>query len=317
MNHSQESTRSETGARDAGESLRATPSGSPARAALLEALAVTERSLPLAGVSTAVLEGGEGAPILLLHGPAANATHWRGVIERLVTHHRVIVPDLPAHGESQAPSARLEAGFMLRWLDELIERTCSSPPAVVGHVAGGAIGARFAIAHSDRLARLVLVDSFGLSEFRPAPGMESAVTEFLTRPTERSHRDLWQYCARDLSSLRNRMGNLWESFEAYNLERARNASQQGALPGLMEAFAGAIPPDELARIAVPTVLIWGRHDLATPLSVAEAASARYGWPLHVIEDANDDPVVEQPEVFGDALQWALRDWTASFDGHAV
>ena len=59
----------------------------------------------------------------------------------------------------------------------------------------------------------------------------------------------------------------------------------------------AIPPAELARIAVPTTLIWGRHDLATPLSVAEAASARYGWPLHVIEDAADDPPIEQPEAF--------------------
>ena len=45
---------------------------------------------------------------------------------------------------------------------------------------------------------------------------------------------------------------------------------------------------------MPTTLIWGRHDLATPLRVAEAASARYGWPLHVIEDAADDPPVERP-----------------------
>ena len=49
------------------------------------------------------------------------------------------------------------------------------------------------------------------------------------------------------------------------------------------------------RIAVPTTLVWGRHDLQTPLSVAEAASARYGWPLYVIEGARDDPFFEQPE----------------------
>ena len=57
----------------------------------------------------------------------------------------------------------------------------------------------------------------------------------------------------------------------------------------------AIPPAELARIAVPTTLIWGRHDRATRLQIAEAASARYGWPLHVIENAGDDPPLEQPE----------------------
>ena len=58
-------------------------------------------------------------------------------------------------------------------------------------------------------------------------------------------------------------------------------------------------------IAVPTTLIWGRHDLATRLSIAEAASARYGWPLHVIENAADDPPIEQPEAFVRALRAAL------------
>ena len=46
---------------------------------------------------------------------------------------------------------------------------------------------------------------------------------------------------------------------------------------------------------MPVALVWGRADLATPLAVAQAASARHGWPLHVIEDCADDPPVEQPE----------------------
>ena len=102
------------------------------------------------------------------------------------------------------------------------------------------------------------------------------------------------------------MGERWEPFEAYNLERARAPSVQAALAALMEQLGvPAIPPADLARIAVPTTLIWGRHDRATPLSVAEAASARYGWPLHVIENANDDPPVEQPEALLRALRAAL------------
>ena len=62
------------------------------------------------------------------------------------------------------------------------------------------------------------------------------------------------------------------------------------------------PSDVLAGISVPTTLIWGRHDLATPLRVAEAASRAFGWPLHVVEDAADDPALEQPEAFVDVLQ---------------
>jgi pimeloyl-ACP methyl ester carboxylesterase len=63
-----------------------------------------------------------------------------------------------------------------------------------------------------------------------------------------------------------------------------------------------IPPADLARIAVPTILIWGRDDGQVRLRIAEAASARYGWPLRVIDDARDDPAIEQPEAFLAALR---------------
>ena len=98
------------------------------------------------------------------------------------------------------------------------------------------------------------------------------------------------------------MGDRWRAFAAYNLDRARTPSVLAALGGLMEHFGlPAIPEAELERIAVPTALIWGRQDMATPLEVAEAASARHGWPLHVIEDCADDPPVERPEAFVEAL----------------
>jgi pimeloyl-ACP methyl ester carboxylesterase len=51
-----------------------------------------------------------------------------------------------------------------------------------------------------------------------------------------------------------------------------------------------LPAAYLGQITAPTSLIWGRHDLQTPLRVAEAAGARYGWPLHVIDGARDDPL---------------------------
>ena len=63
-----------------------------------------------------------------------------------------------------------------------------------------------------------------------------------------------------------------------------------------------IPWAALMWIAVPTTLIWGRHDLQTRLRVAEAASGRYGWPLYVIEGARDGPFFEQPEAAVRALR---------------
>ncbi|MER8552034.1 hypothetical protein NKH37_07630 [Mesorhizobium sp. M1217] len=80
------------------------------------------------------------------------------------------------------------------------------------------------------------------------------------------------------------MGENWERLRAYNLDRAQAPALKPTQQGLMEQFGfPAIPSEELARIRIPTFLIWGRHDLATPLPVAEAASVRYGWPLHIID----------------------------------
>jgi pimeloyl-ACP methyl ester carboxylesterase len=55
---------------------------------------------------------------------------------------------------------------------------------------------------------------------------------------------------------------------------------------------------------VPTTLIWGRQDRVMRLRIAEKASARYGWPLEVIEDAGHLSL-EQPEAFRAALRAAL------------
>jgi pimeloyl-ACP methyl ester carboxylesterase len=266
------------------------------RRVLLDALPVAERRLRLADISTAILEGGDGPPMVLLHGPSGFAAHWMRLIPDLVKSHRVVVPDLPGHGASEIEGGELDAERVLRWLSELIEQTCSARPILVGQLVGGAIAARFAVNHSDRLARLVLIDTFGLTPLEPTPAFASALEAFLGEPTEDHHDRLWQHCAHDLPALQRTMGAFWQPFAAYNLERAREAKQQVAFKALMQAFGfPQIPGAYLARITVPTTLIWGRHDLATPLAVAESASARYGWPLHVIEGANDDPSIEQPE----------------------
>ncbi len=113
-------------------------------------------------------------------------------------------------------------------------------------------------------------------------------------------------CAFDLDQARRRLGQRWEPYAAYAVELAGTPGVQAAMGALIEQFgAAAIPPADLDRIQTPTTVIWGRHDLATPLTIAEAAAARHGWPLHVIEGAGDDPPLDQPEAFLDALHAAI------------
>lgn len=277
-----------------------------ARDRLLALLPVSEQRLDLAGVSTAVLQGGAGTPIVLLHGPAEHATKWIRVIPDLVTTNQVVAPDMPGHGASVVSGDGLSEDAVLTWLGKLIERTCPTPPVLVGQLLGGAVAARFASRHGGQLNRLVLVDTFGLAPFQPAPKFGAALADFVAAPSAESHDRLWRHCAYDFDRMRKGMGGIWDQVKAYNLDRA-GARDLGAIQHtLMEQFGmPPIPHAELEGITIPTTLIWRRHDLATPLAVAQNASARLGWPLYIVESAGDDPPMEQPSEFLRILRVAL------------
>lgn len=278
-----------------------------AREKLLNDVPVTERSLTLAGIETALLEGGQGPPLLLLHGPGEFAGKWMRVIPQLVESNTVLAPDLPAHGASGVPDdGILDEGRVLAWLGELIERTCPEPPVLLGHVLGGAIAARFASLSPQRLARLVLVDTLGLARFRPAPKFALTLIGFQARPSERSYDRFMRQCSRDLDGLREEMGDRWQPFVDYNLAGATgpNAKVVGRL--LRQLGLPPLPPERLERISAPTSLIWGRQDRANRLRIAERASERYGWPLFVVEDCADDPARDRPREFLAALRSALQ-----------
>lgn len=282
--------------------------GIDAREQLLAALPVSERRLDLAGVSTAVLEGGErtNPPLVLLHGPGAYGASWSPVIPGLTATHRVIAPDLPGQGASEVSDGPLDVNMVLNWLGELIEHTCPAPPVVVGQLIGGAIAARFVAESPARVDGLVLVVPLGLAPFAPSPDFGAAMTGFFAGPSAETHDALWSHCVYDLDDTRERIGATWEPLKAYNLDRARTPSVSAGMQSLLDVFGmPAIPPDVLARVSVPTTLLWGRHDAVVPLAVAEAASERYGWPLHVIEQAGNEPAIEAPDAFMRALHAAL------------
>jgi pimeloyl-ACP methyl ester carboxylesterase len=281
--------------------------GDDARRRVLAGAPVAERRLDLAGVSTAVLEAGDGPPVVLLHGQGGWSGMWLPVIPDLMKTHRVIAADLPGLGASEVPDGPADAARVLAWLDALIQCTCQAPPALVGASLGASIAARFAIAHPDRLSRLVLAAAGSLGRFRPAPGVVLALIRFIARPSERTQQGFLRQVAVDPARVRALMGERWEASQAYSLERARTPSVRAANRRMLrELGTRTIPPEDLARIAIPTALVWGRHDRVMRLRIAQEASARYRWPLHVIEDAGHF-AVEQPEAFRGALRAALGD----------
>lgn len=287
--------------------------GAEARQRLLAEIPLTERHRDLAGVPTAVLEGGSGPPMVLLHGIGQSALGWIRVVPELASSWTLIVPDLPGQGASEVPGdVTLAAGRVVEWLAELVATTCAVAPALVGHNVGGAVAARFAAAHDDRVAALVLVDAFGLGPFRPAPRFALSVAAFQVHATERTRDRMLGRCMVDFDGVRDDFGERWDGIADYALDRARTPAVKAAGRTLMKEFAlPVIPPTDLAAIAAPTTLIWGRQDPEARLRFGEEAAARHGWPLHVIEDCGADPHFEQPDALVAALHTALRRPTRS------
>lgn len=246
--------------------------GDRARERLLGGLPVTERRLRLAGVSTAVLEGGEGPPVVFVQ--VEFALVWLRVIPDLVKTHHVIAPDLPGLGESELPDGKYDIDTALGWLRALIDQTCDAPPVLVGKGPAGALAARFAVHHGDRLAGLVLVDAHGLERFRPRPRMALSYLGVLARPTQqRVERSLGTYCFTDLDRVRADLGERWDWFSAYTVDYFRSERVKKAMRALLPRLGKAIPPEDLARISVPTTLDRRRHTAATTRSYASGRRA--------------------------------------------
>ena len=270
------------------------------RERLLAGLPVRQRRVDVAGVATALLEGGGGPPLVLLHGGIeCGGVYWAPVIARLAAHHRVIVPDVPGLGES-APFDRLDDERFARWLHELIDLTCVARPTLVAHSLFGTLAARFA-AHGDALARLIVYAAPGIGRYRMPLGLRIVAARFALRPNARNGARFERYALLDRERTRRRDAAWFDSFSAYTRSRATVPHVKRTMRALLEIGTVRVPDAELRRIAIPATLLWGRYDRMTPPALARAASTRLGWPLHVVDEAAHVPHLEQPDSFVNRL----------------
>ncbi len=104
------------------------------------------RFVTAGGLRWHVQVAGAGPDLLLLHGTAAATHSWRDVLPLLARDFRVIAPDLPGHGFTQAPPpARLSLPGMAGAVGDLLRALDAAPRIVVGHSAGAAIALRLAL----------------------------------------------------------------------------------------------------------------------------------------------------------------------------
>lgn len=268
---------------------------------MLAGLPVTARHLQVGGTSTALLEGGEGPPLVLLHGGIeCGGAIWAPVIPALAQEYRLVVPDAPGLGESE-PVAKLDPAAFANWLEELIALTCREMPVLVAHSLVATYTARFAAKGGDGLRRLVVYAAPGIGPYRVPFGLRVVAVRFAIRPTARNSERFESFALLDRETTRERDPEWFDAFSAYGLERARVAHVKRTMNQLVKAGTRRIPDDDLARIKAPVGVIWGRGDRMTPLATATDTVDRLGWPLRVVEDAAHVPHMEQPERFRAAL----------------
>lgn len=289
-----------------GAERRERPMDQAARDRLLLGVPVKARRLDVDGVATSVLEGGEGPPLVLLHGGiVSGAVYWAPVISGFAESHRVVVPDVPGLGESD-PVPRLDNAAFARWFAALLRLTCPDKPALIVHSTTGTLAARFAAQQGDLLRQLVIYGVPGVGPYEMPRGLLFTAIRFALRPSEVNLERFDRWALLEPDQTRQQDPEWYEAFSAYRRSRAAVPHVKRTMRQLIGLGTKQVPDTELRRIGVPTALVWGRHDRMAPLNLAEGAKARMGWPLHVIEHAGHVPHLERSDAFLDAVAAVTR-----------
>jgi pimeloyl-ACP methyl ester carboxylesterase len=124
--------------------------------------------------------GGEGTPLVLLHGLSSNSRIWDLVAPLLTKKFRVVAMDQRGHGLSDKPSS-YSAAEVTGDLGALIDYLGFDRTAIVGHSWGASVAVQFAAENSSRTAAIVLVDG-GIMEISARMSWEEAEKQM--RPPE-------------------------------------------------------------------------------------------------------------------------------------
>lgn len=204
-------------------------------------------------------------PVVLLHGTSASLHTWEGWVPALKNDHRVISMDLPGFGLT-GPMADGDYSMprYVQFLTALLDRLGVQKAVLVGNSFGGRLAWEMALAHPERVEKLVLVDAAGYPApsaslpigFRIAqiPVLNKLMEVTLPRSmVESSVRDVYGHPEKVTPELVDRYYDL--TLRAGNraalVERFRQApSGEGA--------------DRISTLRLPTLILWGGRDRLIP-----------------------------------------------------
>jgi pimeloyl-ACP methyl ester carboxylesterase len=131
----------------------------------------TSRYIDTGDVRQHAVIGGEGPPLLLVHGWPETWYAWRLVMPALARDFEVVAVDQRGMGLSDKPEGGYDPGTLANDLVALMDALGHERFAVVGHDTGFAIGYALAADHPDRVARVALAEIPGSPGTVPSPPM--------------------------------------------------------------------------------------------------------------------------------------------------
>jgi pimeloyl-ACP methyl ester carboxylesterase len=235
-----------------------------------------------------LLEKDGGEPAVLLHGTGNSAGFLLPLLDELHGVH-AMAPDLPGVGLSgpiDLPRDRYRQ-TAVAWLDRLLDALELDSTALVGHSGGGLWALWYALAHPDRVTRLVLLAPPALPGTRcPLPIRLVAtpvVGELLSRlapPSRKSVLRLARFMGEEASIAGH--PDLVDLLVAVGRDPTADRAAKAEFRALVSPFAllsssgfrrrAILRPEELRQVAVPTLVVWGERDPLGGVPVAQAVT---------------------------------------------
>jgi len=230
-----------------------------------------------------LIEAGEGPPVVHLHGNNTSSLSHLILLEHMTTVRSYLV-DRPGFGLSD-PDAFPRESFRqcaVRFVDEVLDELQLESTVLVGASGGGTWAVWFALAHPERVRGLVMLGSVPLLPGARIPaGIRLLVTPIVGDALSRTVKPSRRMLLKLMSSLGEgdtilRHPELLDSL----LDAARDPIATAANVAEFRALLSPlglrpvtrIRPDDLQRLAVPTLMIWGDHDPVVSLTDARAAA---------------------------------------------
>jgi len=238
------------------------------------------------------LTGGQGVPLIIIHGGGGGASGWQKNVRELSKNYRVYVPDLPGFGHSQPMGDDVSMSKFVQFVEDFSQAIGLKRFYLAGHSIGGGIALQYALRFPDKVEKLVLVDSMCLGE-EIAPWIR-----FLSLPA------FCRSIGRAALAITKFVGWLFGLFFAH-IEFINPLPQVKIDVGeIVTTFKGqtTVLLNRLSDLLMPTLLVWGARDNIVPVSQAYAASQVIpDCQLHVFSNCGHSAYRENIEEFSQLL----------------